>query len=41
MYTAAGTPAKGYTVPGSAGNCLLWPTGRGNYLRSGSFRKAP
>jgi hypothetical protein len=25
-----------FTVPGSAGNCLLWPTGRGNYLRNGA-----
>ena len=25
-----------YTVPGSAGNCLLWPTGRGSALRTGS-----
>lgn len=24
-----------YTVPGSAPNRLLWPTGRGNYLRDG------
>jgi hypothetical protein len=24
-----------YTVPGSAENCLPWPTGRGNYLRNG------
>jgi hypothetical protein len=24
-----------YTVPGSATNCLPWPTGRGNYLRNG------
>ena len=24
-----------YTVPGSSDNCLLWPTGRGNLLRSG------
>ncbi len=24
-----------YTVPGSADNCLLWPTGRGNTLRNG------
>jgi len=24
-----------YRVPGSADNCLLWPTGRGNYLRNG------
>ncbi|MCA9621373.1 MAG: VCBS repeat-containing protein, partial [Myxococcales bacterium] len=24
-----------YTVPGSSDNCLLWPTGRGNYLRNG------
>ena len=24
-----------YTVPGSADNCLLWPTGRGNLLRNG------
>jgi hypothetical protein len=27
-----------YTVPGSATNCLPWPTGRGNYLRNGFFR---
>jgi hypothetical protein len=24
-----------YAVPGSAENLLLWPTGRGNYLRDG------
>ncbi len=24
-----------YTVPGSADNCLIWPTGRGNLLRNG------
>lgn len=24
-----------YTVPGSADNCLLWPTGRGNLMRNG------
>jgi len=24
-----------YRVPGSAMNCLPWPTGRGNLLRSG------
>jgi hypothetical protein len=24
-----------FTVPGSAGNCVLWPTGRGSYLRNG------
>jgi hypothetical protein len=24
-----------FEVPGSSGNCLLWPTGRGNYLRNG------
>jgi len=24
-----------YRVPGSSDNCLLWPTGRGNYLRNG------
>jgi hypothetical protein len=24
-----------YNVPGSADNCLLWPTGRGNYRRDG------
>jgi hypothetical protein len=24
-----------YRVPGSADNCLLWPTGRGSYLRNG------
>ncbi len=26
---------KIFSVPGSAANCLLWPTGRGNYLRNG------
>jgi hypothetical protein len=25
-----------FTAPGSASNCLLWPTGRGNYLRNGA-----
>lgn len=25
-----------YTVPSSADNCLLWPTGRGNLLRNGT-----
>jgi len=24
-----------YSVPGSADNCMLWPTGRGTYLRNG------
>lgn len=24
-----------FTIAGSAGNCLLWPTGRGNLLRNG------
>jgi hypothetical protein len=24
-----------FTVPGSGNNCMLWPTGRGNYLRNG------
>ncbi len=24
-----------FTVPGSKTGCLLWPTGRGNYLRNG------
>ncbi len=24
-----------YTMPGSSKNCMLWPTGRGNYLRNG------
>jgi hypothetical protein len=24
-----------YTVPGSSANCLPWPTGRGNWRRSG------
>jgi hypothetical protein len=24
-----------YSVPGSSTGCLLWPTGRGNPLRSG------
>jgi len=26
-----------YEVPGSSANCLLWPTGRGNYRRDGSI----
>jgi hypothetical protein len=26
---------QAYAVPGSADNCLLWPTGRGNLLRNG------
>jgi hypothetical protein len=30
-----------YTVPGSAENLLLWPTGRGNYLRDGRPWAAP
>jgi hypothetical protein len=30
-----------YTVPGSAENRLLWPTGRGNYLRNGQRWGAP
>lgn len=25
-----------FTVPGSGDNCLLWPTGRGGYLRAGT-----
>lgn len=25
-----------YEVPGSADNCLPWPTGRHDYLRSGA-----
>jgi hypothetical protein len=25
-----------YNVPGSGTSCLLWPTGRGNYLRNGT-----
>lgn len=25
-----------FNVPGSADNCLLWPTGRGGYLRAGT-----
>lgn len=29
-----------YTVPNSRDNCLLWPTGRGNYLRNGYVRSA-
>jgi hypothetical protein len=24
-----------FKLPGSAGNCVLWPTGRGNWLRNG------
>ena len=27
-----------FTVPGSAPNCLPWPTGRANYLRTGYVR---
>jgi hypothetical protein len=30
-----------YNVPGSADNCLLWPTGRGNYLRDGYVPATP
>ncbi len=30
-----------YTVAGSATNCLLWPTGRGNLLRNGWVTSAP
>jgi hypothetical protein len=30
-----------YTVPGSAENCLPWPTGRGNYRRNGLSRFLP
>ena len=26
-----------WDVPGSADNCLEWPTGRGNYLRTGHY----
>jgi hypothetical protein len=29
-----------YRVPGSATNCMPWPTGRGNLLRNGYFRAA-
>jgi len=28
---------KGYSVSGSANNCLLWPTGRANLLRNGQL----
>ncbi len=30
-----------YTVPGSSTNCLLWPTGRGNFLRNGFVASSP
>ena len=30
-----------YSVAGSADNCLLWPTGRGNYLRDGHVVPIP
>ena len=30
-----------YSVPGSAPNCLPWPTGRGNLLRNGYYPYAP
>jgi hypothetical protein len=29
-----------YEVAGSAANCLLWPTGRGNLQRDGFVRPA-
>jgi hypothetical protein len=29
-----------YSVPGSGGNCLMWPTGRGNLLRTGHNQPA-
>jgi len=32
---AEGTQVQIYQVPGSSDNCLLWPTGRGSYLRDG------
>jgi hypothetical protein len=30
-----------YTVDGSADNCLLWPTGRGNLRRDGYLPPSP
>jgi hypothetical protein len=30
-----------YSVPGSSANCMLWPTGRGNYRRDGYLPPAP
>ena len=32
-------PSLVFTVPGSATNCLLWPTGRANLLRNGYVRR--
>jgi hypothetical protein len=26
-----------WDVPGSGANCLMWPTGRGGYLRQGAY----
>jgi hypothetical protein len=36
-----GVGAFVYTVPDSAENLLLWPTGRGNYLRDGRPWEVP
>ncbi|MDD5305789.1 MAG: hypothetical protein PHU25_00570, partial [Deltaproteobacteria bacterium] len=30
-----------FTVPGSAANCLVWPTARGGPLRTGGASGAP
>eukprot|EP00727_Mastigamoeba_balamuthi_P010641 m51a1_g62 hypothetical protein (780) ;mRNA; r:207807-210373 len=30
-----------YTVPGSSANCILWPSGRGGYLRKGQPDHVP
>jgi hypothetical protein len=36
VYWDGSEPAVAiYKVPGSGTNCLLWPTGRANYLRNG------
>ena len=36
---AAGGSVQVFSVPGSAPNCLLWPTGRANLLRNGYVRR--
>jgi hypothetical protein len=38
---SSGESVQVYSVPGSATNCLLWPTGRGNLLRDAWVRTAP
>ncbi|MBX3231678.1 MAG: VCBS repeat-containing protein [Labilithrix sp.] len=37
-YASTKDPVHVFTVPGSKPNCLLWPTGRANFLRNGWVR---